>query len=487
MTSIRHSLYLTFLSSNGATVIQFLTSVVLARLLTPQDIGIYSITAVLIAIAHFFRDFGVVGYLQQAKDLTREDVAAAFGVLLTASWCIAGLTYLAAPFAANFYGEPGVAEVMRVLALGYIFIPFGAVTHSLLTRDYRAKEQAYVQVISTLTYAGCVIFFAWSGMNYMSMAWANLVNIIVTAMAYLPFRPALSTWRPRFTGWRRVVNFGAGATLGNSLGAVNNALPDIVLGKLSGPHDVGVMSRAMSTTQLLNQVFGPTIGYAVLPYFSKAHHSGQQLAQLLSKSNSYITGLMWPALACTAIYSKPLILTLYGTQWIECVPVMQVICLMFMLGTPFHFLNSAFMAIGRPYLGTFATVAVLALRAACIWGIYDGSLLSFAWALVLAACAMYPVQVFLQMVFFSLQPLDFLRSQSRSLGVAAICCTTGFGMYHVSLSWPHAISLLAAGLVVPATWLAALWVTGHPLKAEIELGLQKYPKVAERLRILTKT
>jgi O-antigen/teichoic acid export membrane protein len=487
MASIRHSLYLTFLSSNGATVIQFLTSIVLARLLTPEDIGIYSITAVLIAIAHFFRDFGVVSYLQQEKDLTQGDVAAAFGVLLTSSWCIAGLTYLAAPYAADFYGQAGVADVMRVLALGYVFIPFGAVTHSLLTRDYRAKEQAYVQIISTLTYAACVISFAWSGMSYMSMAWANLINIIVTSLAYLPFRPALSTWLPRFTGWRKVVHFGAGATLGNSLGAVNNALPDIVLGKLSGPHDVGVMSRSMSTTQLLNQVFGPTIGYAVLPYFSKAHHSGQQLAELLNKSNSYMTGLMWPALACTAIYAKPLILTLYGPQWAECVPVMQVVCIMFMLGTPFHFLNSAFMAIGRPYLGTFPTVAVLSLRAAFIWGLYNGSLLSFAWAMVLAACAMYPVQMVLQHRFFGLSPLDFLRSQARSAGVMAICCTVGFTLYHLCSTGPFVLSLIAAALLMPLTWLIALWLTAHPLKAEIELGLQKYPKLAAKLRFLSPT
>lgn len=486
MASIRHSLYLTFLSSNGATVIQFLTSIALARLLKPEEIGIYSITAVLIAIAHFFRDFGVVSYLQQEKDLTRQDVSAAFGVLLTSSWFIAGLTYLAAPFAADFYGEPGVAEVMRVLALGYVFIPFGAVTHSLLTRDYRAKEQAYVHIISTLTYAGCVISFAWSGMSYMSMAWANLINIIVTSVAYLPFRPALSTWVPSFTGWRRVVHFGAGATLGNSLGAVNNAVPDLVLGRLSGPHDVGVMSRAMSTTQLLNQVFGPTIGYAVLPYFSKAHHSGQQLAALLTKSNSYITGLMWPALACTALFSEPLILTLYGTLWADCVPVMQVICLMFMLSTPFHFLNSAFMAIGRPYLGTFPTVTVLALRAVCIWALYDGTLLSFAWALVLASAAMYPIQMLMQKRFFGLMPAEFFASQARSALVTVACGAIASGIHHITNDWPRMLSLLAAGMLLPLVWLVALKLARHPLQVEIASGLQKHPKLAARLRFLSK-
>ena len=94
MTSLRQSLALTFLSSNGATAIQFVVTVVLARLLNPDEVGIYSVTAVMVSIAHLFRDFGVASYLQQEKDLTREKVGAAFGVLLTSSWVIAALVFL---------------------------------------------------------------------------------------------------------------------------------------------------------------------------------------------------------------------------------------------------------------------------------------------------------------------------------------------------------------------------------------------------------
>jgi O-antigen/teichoic acid export membrane protein len=235
MTSLRQSLALTFLSSNGATAIQFVVTVVLARLLNPDEVGIYSVTAVMVSIAHLFRDFGVASYLQQEKELTREKVGAAFGVLLTSSWAIAALVFLLSWPAATFYGQEGIRKVMQVMALGFMFIPFGAVTHSLLTRDYRAKEQAYVRVAGTLAYAISAIGFAYMGFSYMSMAWANLINIIVTALAYMPFRPAVMPWLPRFKDWRRVLHFGAGATLGNSLGAINSAIPDVVLGKTQRP------------------------------------------------------------------------------------------------------------------------------------------------------------------------------------------------------------------------------------------------------------
>jgi O-antigen/teichoic acid export membrane protein len=483
MADIRRSLLLNLLSTNGANLVQFGVTVILARLLSPEEIGIFSITAVLIAIAHFFRDFGVVSYLQQTKDITRDNVAAALGVMLTSSWLVALLTYLAGPYAAAYYKQPGIADVMAVLALGYVFIPFGAVTHSLLTRDYRAKEQAYVRVFSTFSYAISAIYLAYNGHSYMSLAWANLVNIVVTAIAYIPFRPAAAVWLPSFKGWRQVVSFGAGATFGNALSAVNNAIPDLVLGKLSGPHDVGVMSRAMSTTQLLNYIVGPTIGYAVLPYFSKAHHSGQELASLLTKGTAYLTGLMWSALACTAIFAEPLTLLLYGETWAECIPVIQIICFMLILGTPFGFLSAAYMAIGRPHLASQPTVVSLLSKGISIAILYDGTLTSFAWAMVLAALMQYPVQMWLQKRQFGLAHPPFLMAQARSLIVAIACGGVAYLVRSALSGLPHGVVVLAGGLTVPATWLVAIWLSGHPLKHELERVLTRYPLIATKLNI----
>ena len=94
MSQIRKALALTFLSTNGATAVQFAVTLVLARLLSPEEIGIFSITAVAVSIAQLFRDFGVASYLQREADLTRQKVATAFGVLLFSSWVIALLVFL---------------------------------------------------------------------------------------------------------------------------------------------------------------------------------------------------------------------------------------------------------------------------------------------------------------------------------------------------------------------------------------------------------
>lgn len=482
MANLRSSLLITFLLSNGATAVQLLVTIVLARLLSPDEIGIYSMTAVMVSMAHIFRDFGVASYLQREKELTSDMVGAAFGVLIASSWSIAVGMYLVSGLAADFFRQPGIESVMKVLALGFLFIPFGSITHSLLIRDYRAKDQMLAYVTGTTAYAVTAIGLAYLDFGYMSMAWANLANIVATALGYAPYRPKIAPLLPRLRGWGKVVNFGAGAVLGNGLNTVNNAIPDMLLGKLSGPYDVGIMSRSISTPNLLNQLLGPTVNYAVLPFLSKAHHAGQALSIPLTRAVAYITAIMWPALAVTYVYAEPIIRFLYGTRWLECVPVVQQICMVFALAVPFGFNNAAYMAIGRPYLSTLPTALDVVVKGLGVWLLYDGTLASFAWALLAAGVFMYPVHTLLQRRFLAFERNAFLAAQSRSLAITVVCLGVAWLAHGLTGRFNAFLELLVIALVAPAAWLTSLWVFNAPLKQEIEGVMLRIPLFASRLR-----
>jgi len=475
VASIRSSLVITFLSSNGATAVQFLVTVILARLLDPAEIGIYSITAVCISVAHIFRDFGVVSYLQREKELTRDKVGAAFGVLLSTSWLIAASMYFLSDTVASYYQLPGMSDVMRVLALGFVFIPFGAITNCLLARDYRAKEQAYVRVVGTLTYAITAIGLAYLGFSYMSLAWANLANIVATAIGFMPFRLAVQPWLPRFRGWGKVVNFGTGAILGNSLNAINNAIPDVVLGKLSGAHDVGIMSRSLSTPNLINQVIGPTVGQAVLPYLAQSHHGGAGVAPAMARGIAFMTGIQWPAYVAAYIFATPLIEVLYGARWLECAPIVQITCILYILTAPFGLSGNGYMAIGRPYLASLPMLVTIAIKALCIAWLYDGSLASFAWALTLATALALPCKIYLQSVFLGLKARYFLQSIQSSVWLSMLFAAAAFTAHWAGQSLPSLGQLLLAAGTLPLAWAGLVWALRHPFQPELKLLLQRVP------------
>lgn len=454
-----------------------MVSIVLARMLNPSEVGVFSITAVLVGIAHIFRDFGVSSYLQQEKDLTREKVASAFGVMIATSWTIALFIYTLSPFAADFYDEVGVEKVMKVLAIGFLFIPFGSITNALLTREYRAQEQAYVMVVGTVTYALTATGLAFAGFSYMAMAWANLANIVAAGLAFLPFRPKIVPWLPSLRGWRNVLHFGGGAVLGNSLNTLNNSIPDLVLGRISGPHDVGIMSRAASTTNLISQVLTPTAHYAALPYLSKIHHGNQSMGDSLTRAIIYITGLMWPALALIYLNANEIILILYGSQWIECAPVVKILCLAAAVTVPFSFTNFAFMAIGKPYLTSIPTLALIGLKAGFLIWIYDGSLTSFAYALTLATISSIPLQMGIQQLALKIKSFSFLISMWRSFLVASVCTLGSLAWIWLPDDTSTYFSLVLKTTTTGILWVSAIYLTGHPLIQELNTTFERVKKI----------
>lgn len=468
MSRLRRSLIIIFFSSNGATAVNFIVSIILARLLSPDDIGIFSITVVVTNIAHIFRDFGVTSYLKTVKDLTPETIRAANGVLMASSWGMGLSLFIISGWVAEYYQQPGIYDVMRVLSIGFLFIPFGAITLALLARELRAEASTWINVGGVSAYAISSITLAYLDFGYMSMAWANLINIIATALACAPFRPKYAPWLPSVKGWRRVVHFGTGAILGNTVGAINNALPDVVLGKMSGPYDVGILSRANSTTNIFTQIAGPTVNYAAMPHLAQIHHSGQSLAPALSKGISYLTGIAWPALIATAVFSSEIIRLLYGEKWLDCVPIVQILCLMGAINMIVNFNGAALTAIGRPYLASVPDIALFIFRILCIWLIYDGSLSSFAWSLVFASVLTYPVHLVLQSRSLGIQvksvPATLLASTLVSVGCGALAITLKL---LIPASFNPGLTIAITAIVITPAWILLLKLTRHGFYEEL--------------------
>jgi O-antigen/teichoic acid export membrane protein len=475
MRSIRTSLAITFVSSNTTTVINFCVNLVLARLLSPEDIGVYSISVVLVAIAHVFREFGVSAYLLREKDLTPEKIRAASGVLYACSASLALIIALLAGPAAEYYRHQGVAEVMHVLALGFLFIPFGAITSTLLTRELRAKEQAIANAFGTVVYAGSSLLFAWLDFRYMTSAWANLLSIIVTGLALAPYRPKDAPWCPSFKGWRKVTHFGLGAVFGNSLNAINNALADLMLGRLATPHHVGLYSRANSLSNMFMQIAGPTVNYASLPYLAQIFHETGTISNQLSKATAYLSVLSWPALAVITIYAHETILFLFGNTWLECVPLVEYTAAIAAVCVCTHFLDTALIAIGRPYQASLPNLCLIIARIACIVLSFDGTLVSFGYGMLVGtAIALFP-NLIMQARILHFSVRDCLSCVAPSLIVTAIvaACTAllKFGVNQAGLGYVWQILLLAP--VGALVWYVSIRLISHPIAAEVQLLLAR--------------
>ena len=150
MNAIKSSLLMSFAEKYTVLVIGMAGGMIIARLLTPGQIGIFSIGAVVVGITQMVRDFGVGQYLIQEKDLNGERLRAAYTLTMLISWSMAGLLALASGPVADFYDEAGVGDVLRVLALNVLLIPFGSITLPVLRRQLRFRALYCINVANAL-------------------------------------------------------------------------------------------------------------------------------------------------------------------------------------------------------------------------------------------------------------------------------------------------------------------------------------------------
>ncbi|SMP69460.1 oligosaccharide flippase family protein [Noviherbaspirillum suwonense] len=470
MVNLRRSLVINFFSSSGATIAQFIVSILLARMLSPGEIGVFSMTIVLVNIVHIFRDFGVGTYLQREPDLTPEKMRAATGVMYTTSWIIAAGLYLSSPWISQWFKEPAMVPVMKVLAVGFIFIPFGSITHSLLTREFAAGKQAIVNVVGTGAFTVTCLTLAYLGFGTMSMAWANLANIIACAIAYTPLRPKNLPWLPSFRKWRNVLHFGIGTLLSNCIGAINNAVPDILLGKLGNATMVGLFSRASSTVSIFTYIAGSTVNYGSVSYISQAYHRREPLGPLLNRVTALVTGVGWPALALTYVFSAEIVTALYGEKWLPAVPAIDALVIAGMISLIFNYTPTALTAIGRPYLSATPLIATLLTRIAFGVVLFNGDIRNFSWAICAATVLAAPVMIYQHYVYLSHRFGTMLTALMPS-ALVAIACMAAAMLFKMMLPTSlHAMAvLLILTLPLASVWYLALRLTRHPLMAELHL------------------
>lgn len=420
MSSVRRKFGLQVIVSNGEVAIHLALSMVLARLLSPDDIGVYSMSAVLVAVAHIFRDFGVSAFIKRQKELDFDTLRAALGVVMATSWTVAVVMFLSAPLWAGFFNEPRVQSVVRVLALGFLLIPFGALPGAILVRNLEVEQTAKASAVALTVYVTVSVLLALNGYGHMTMAWASVINIAihVTALRWLSRTP--TPWLPAIKGGRRVANFGIGAIATSAMTAIDNALPDILLGRMANPASVGFFSKSNSTVNIASSAVMPAVNYFALPYLARLHHANANLAEQVCRATSYLATLLLPAMALTVLLATEVITVLYGPKWLPSVEPVGWLCLCGGIAVLFSFGPSALTGIGKPYVAGVPLAVLLCLKVTLGLWLFDGTLTSFARAMALAQVLALPLYLWVYHRYLAIGPMLWLRTIAPVLALTLL-------------------------------------------------------------------
>lgn len=469
MTSVRKALALTVASNSTGILLQLVVTMVLSRLLTPTEIGVYAVAAVLSGLAGVLRDFGVGEYMIQEKSLTDEKIRAAITANIVVSWTVSAILLLAASPVAAFYGEPGVGNVLNVLALSFLFTPFGAVAMAYLRREMRFHAMYWGTLVSGVGGGGTAIALAYNGFGYMSLAWSSLVSSILLVVVSLVLRPAHLPFLPGLKGLREVVRFGTHMTGTYAFAHLGRGAPDLIIGRLLDMASVGLFSRAGGAIELVHRFIVRGIRPVMLPYYSARLREGEDLKHGYLKSVTFVTGVTWPALAILGFMAYPAIRLLYGEQWVASVPLMQVLCAAFAIEVAFLTASEILIAAGAVAASSRLQFTTQAIRIVAIIAGATFGLLATSLALLVSAAvnAVVVENILRRVIRIGWQELLAACRPSIAPTLLAALPACGllvtYGVDEKNYLW---VAAVAAFIGIPA-WLLGLLLQGHPLGSEV--------------------
>lgn len=427
-------------------------------------------SAMLIAVAHVFRDFGVTNYIKRVKNLDDSTIRTARTLLMSTSGGMALLMYLSAEMWATFFGDTRVQEVVEVLALGFLLIPFGAIATAILSRELQVAKTALTTLIAASIYFIVSISMALNGFEHMTMAWANLINIFCTGLLANIFLGNRLPWKPSLQGWRRMTNFGVGNVTTNLTKALNTALPDMALGYLSTPTAVGLFSRAQGTVTMTEKLLEPPVNYFTLPQMAKLHHAEGDLNAVLIRVASIVQCVMFPALAWIAIVAPQLIEFLYGEQWVTASTAVPWLCVAIAISSSSTLATPTLMGVGRPYAPLTPLALILIAKIGAIALLFDGTLVNFAFAIAAGEIIGLPAYLWVLSRYAQLRIQSWLRLNFlQLLYLLPVNGLLWMLAAYVVTEWPAWIALLVTAVTTAAVHAILFLTVDLPIREELRI------------------
>lgn len=469
-TSVRRALSLTLGQRSVTLVFSFGSTIILSRVLTPSEIGVYSVAAGLLALVQMLRDFGVSEFLVQKQSLDQGVVRTVFTINLVIAWCLGGAVLLTSGPIGVFYGNPGLTQVLAVMSIVFFLLPFGTTTQALLSRNLEFGKLVKIHFMGDVT-RGCVkVGLALAGFSYMSLAWGSVAGILITIVGFTVWG-----WQYRVKGlslayWRQVLHFGSSRTVADVVGELGGQSANVVIGKMLGMSDAGLYSRGFGVVNMFRTSILGAIATVAFPAFAREHRENAAAPQLYLKALVYITGISWPFFACGVILAYPIINILFGQQWVAAVPLMRWLCAAALIGTLMYQANRFLVALGRVNTVTKVEVQYQVARV--------GITIAAAFHSVEAVAAVQVLVLALATTLYYRQmrcypPLAF-RSCAKALAPSAVATMTTCVAPAIVALWPGFLTQHMYGASATAFiggclgWLLGLWLGNHPLLGELK-------------------
>jgi O-antigen/teichoic acid export membrane protein len=431
----------TLSAQSAKFLIQMASTMVLARLLTPQDFGLLAMIGAVTAFLMPFRDMGLSMATLQKAEINNSQISSLFWINAGAGTLLALMLAAFAPLISSFYGQPILTVTIWVFSVKFLLEGLAVQHHALLKRKMQFGQLSLLEVGALAAAAVAAIGAAWTGVGHWALVIQQLTFALVSALGVWVMCP----WRPgppsRRSGVRSMITFGGQVTVANIMDSFSRNFDNVLIGWRWGAEALGLYSKAYALLLLPIRQINYPLRAVVLASLSRLQKEPDRFRQFYCRLLTLLAFTTTPLLVVMAVLSRDIILVLLGEQWVEASTIFTVLAIA-ALGQPvagtIGLVNVSLGQSGRYLRWTFIVTPVI--MAAFLAGLPWGPL-GVAAAYAIAIQGMRFPALWYAFRYAPVKTTDFLKAVWRPFAVSGIMLLFMLGARHY-LTFQHPIERL---------------------------------------------
>lgn len=469
------------LDKAGSSSVNFVVTIILARLLSPEDFGLVAMVMVFFEFSSVFVESGFSTALIREKTISEIDKSTTFIFNFAAALVFYAVLFFSAPAIAAFFNQESLVWIVRIMGLNLIFSSFSIIQHSMLVQQIDFKNQTKVRFFTVIISGTAAILLALNGYG----VWSLVVRFGLTDLMDTVLLWILRPWKPtaRFSteSFRRLFGFGSRILAAAVLDKFFVHIYKLLIGKFFAAATLGFYTQANNFTNMVINTLFRTVNNVTYPVLAKLQDDHEKLKEGYRKILKLSSFIVVPAMVMLGVLAEPIILVLVGEKWRPSIPMLQLLCVS---GLTYHFSSinlNMLLVLGRSDLSLkLEVIKKINIALAIVIGIQFG-----IYGLIIGEVISCYVNLFVN-AYYSNKLLKYsIREQIRDIfPTVSISLLSGLALLLINRNTTFSgfVDIL---LIAPASVL--LYLAVHILTKTDEMTLLRQTIIPKTMQLFTKT
>lgn len=403
--------------------ITWIISILLARLLSPNDYGLMAITSIFIFFINYLNEFSMGAAIIQRKDLDETCLNSIFWFIFAMSILSYSITYIFSNTIASFFNQEKLADILKIAGLSFMIMAIGVVPSCLILRDLKFNLSTKINFVSNISMGIVSMVLAYWGFG----VWSLVFGFIMKSMSFSALSFYFCSWKPKFlfsfNKFRQLMKFGFPYTVSKSLHALYYNSDNFIIGKFLGEKLLGYYYMAFHLATMPIDKLSRIINDVNFPVLSKLQHNNDKARNHLLKTSKYISIIIMPLLIGMILVADDFINVVLGKKWIPIIYPLKLFCVIGILRTINSTIPPLLIAKGRTDLNLkYSILSAIFLPTGFLIGVQFGiNGVVYAWIIIYPFLTVYLLRLGLREI--SLPFKEYIKNLAPAIKASTFMAT----------------------------------------------------------------